>query len=128
VDSPITPNDLKNLLSSLALSRGELADLLGVSKSTVDGWCSNKSIGKKRQQQLRVLILEHRLAAASAPSDPSLEFFNGFKLGPSSFTPRQWETIRLAASIRDMTPGSFLKWAVYSVCNDICSNLEEAEK
>jgi DNA-binding transcriptional regulator YiaG len=49
VDSPITPNDLKNLLSSLALSRGELADLLSVSKSTVDGWCSNKSIGKKRQ-------------------------------------------------------------------------------
>lgn len=87
MDSPITPNDLKNLLSSLALSRGELADLLGVSKSTVDGWCSNKSIGKKRQQQLRVLILEHRLAAASESSDPSLEFFNGFKLGPSSYAP-----------------------------------------
>ena len=127
MDSPITPDDLKNLLSSVSLSREELADLLGVSKSTVDGWCSNKPIGKKRQSQLRTLILEHRLAAASSCSNLSGEPKNGFKLGPSSFTPRQWETIRLAAKIRNMTPGAFLKWAVFSACNRIGGDLEKGE-
>lgn len=121
---PVTAADLKNWLVETYLSREELADLMGVSKSTVDGWCSNKPIKASRQEQLRQIMLDYRLGSLSSSSRRE----RGLWVGSSFFSKRQWHTICQAAKLQGVTPRAFLKQAVYSACESVCRELDSPEE
>lgn len=123
MDAQLTSNELKKWLEHTGTSREALADLMGVSKSTVDGWCSNKPVGKRSRYRLRLLMMEHGLGLTREPSSPEEQ--QAIQAGPSLFTGEQWAAICRAAKLRRMTPSSFLKWAVFVACDKIYNELKE---
>lgn len=112
----ITPKTLKQWLKENNISRMQLADMLMVSKNTIDGWCSGRPIGLRRKESLHLLMMENELIKKTAASSSKNE---SFKITSSFFTREQWKCICVAAKIKHMTPAAFLKISIFQSCKII---------
>lgn len=122
MDLPITPDILKKWMRDHHISRMQLADMAMVSKNTIDGWCSRRPISQRKQESLRLLMMEYQLEK-KATSSPDKN--KGFKITPALFTRQQWKHIYLAAKMKHMSPATFLKMSVFEACYKLLPPLEE---
>lgn len=113
----ISAKTIKEWLECMHLTRQELAGLLKVAKSTVDGWCAGRPLKKSIRDDLLLLMLEQELQSIREQPDGKDE--QGFHAEPSLFTPAEWQTICQAARLKGITPAAFMRQAVYMICDNI---------
>lgn len=108
VYNDINASKLREWLSAHRITHRQFADMMGVSSTTVDGWCSNKAIGKNRKLKIQNFINEYnRCAQSPASFHTRLDISVRYATGSHIFTPGQWEEICRAASFMGIAPGEF---------------------
>lgn len=108
----ITSPYLAFLMKEQKMTRDELAELLGVAKSSVNRWMSKNEIPRHRQ----VWIAKKLNEVAEGRKDHLMtDRYGGIRTEASLYTAQEWEILKNAANIMHMTTDKFQKWAVDTV-------------
>ncbi|OCA02721.1 helix-turn-helix domain-containing protein [Akkermansia glycaniphila] len=104
----INAKRLREWLTSRHITHKQFASIMGVAATTVDGWCSNKEIGKNRKRKIQKTINDYdRRSRTPSAFRTRLNLAVSYATGSHLFTPGQWEEICRAATFMGLTPGEF---------------------
>lgn len=103
----ISVEDLLRWLAEHHLTHAEFATLAGVEKSTVDGWCSNKPIGRKASLTIRRAMHRHTLSRQPETLETLLGVVEEQWTEQSLYTESEWREICREADSMGLTPGDY---------------------
>lgn len=108
----ISPPYLAHLMQEQKMTRDELAELLGVAKSSINRWMSTNVIPRHRRIWIAKILNE----VAKGRKDYHLaDPYGGIRTEASLYTAQEWEVLKNAARIMHMSTDEFQKWAVDQV-------------
>ncbi|HEC1545085.1 TPA: transcriptional regulator, partial [Campylobacter upsaliensis] len=71
----------KEVCNTLGMSRAELAEKLGLSKTTVDSWSDNSRISKTAKVALELMLENHKLRSIIKNFQDGFASLNSYNLG-----------------------------------------------
>lgn len=108
----ISPPYLAFWVKEQKMTRDELAELLGVAKSSINRWMSKNEIPRHR----KVWIAKKLNEVSQSQKDHILtDRYGGIRTEASLYTAQEWEVLKNAARIMHMSTDEFQKWAVDQV-------------
>lgn len=108
----ISPPYLAFWVKEQKMTRDELAELLGVAKSSINRWMSKNEIPRHR----KVWIAKKLNEVSQSQKDHILtDRYGGIRTEASLYTAQEWEVLKNAARIMHLSTDEFQKWAVDQV-------------
>lgn len=112
----ISPPYLAYWMKAQKMTRDELADMLGIAKSSVNRWMSTGIIPQGRRIRIARIFNDY----AAGRKDHSLtDRYGGVRTEATLYTAQEWEILTQAAKTMHMTTDEFQKWAVTKTLESI---------
>lgn len=115
----VTTATLDAWLQRHKISRQALADMLFISKGTVDNWFCQKHIGSCKQKILTSLMDLYDMDADVVNILRQGEQDKDFIADASLFSPQEWECIQKAARLEHKSPATLIKEVSLSFCKRV---------